>query len=246
MAQSTFPRTMLEMTLIRMATLRPVLPIEEILKKLEGLERKGPPIACKDPIRRARSHVQSVTVRGRPDERRNQGSQPLQDLKEPRKEETPPSKKPENPVDSQDRSLPRRRSQQGESPKAVEEVWRELVDFTRARNPVLGSFLAFGDLIHLSDDKIEIGFEKDSFHYERMMETENRSQLGADLPGLSSERGQARHLADGTAGKTKRTGRLQNAGGDAKRSGESRWRKGRRKPLIRKPCVSSTGRIVEG
>ena len=33
-AQSTFPRTMLEMTLIRMATLRSVLPIDEILKKI--------------------------------------------------------------------------------------------------------------------------------------------------------------------------------------------------------------------
>src|SRR4030042_2110242 len=36
MAQSSFPRTMLEMTLIRMATFRPLLPIDDILKKLEG------------------------------------------------------------------------------------------------------------------------------------------------------------------------------------------------------------------
>jgi hypothetical protein len=52
-----------------------------------------------------------------------------------------------------------------------------LVDFTRARNPILGSFLALGNLVHLSDEKIEIGFERDSFHYERMLEKENRSQL---------------------------------------------------------------------
>jgi hypothetical protein len=37
--------------------------------------------------------------------------------------------------------------------------------------------LTFGDLIHLSEDKIEIGFEKDSFHYERIMEVENRKLL---------------------------------------------------------------------
>jgi hypothetical protein len=41
----------------------------------------------------------------------------------------------------------------------------------------LGSFLALGNLVHLSDEKIEIGFEKDSFHYERMLEKENRIQL---------------------------------------------------------------------
>ena len=42
-AQSTFPRTMLEMTLIRMATLRPILPIDEMIKKLEALENKELP-----------------------------------------------------------------------------------------------------------------------------------------------------------------------------------------------------------
>jgi hypothetical protein len=34
-----------------------------------------------------------------------------------------------------------------------------------------------GSLVHLSDEKIEIGFDKDSFHYERMLEKENRAQL---------------------------------------------------------------------
>ena len=65
----------------------------------------------------------------------------------------------------------------GVSPKIWEETWKGLVDFTRARNPILGSFLALGNLVYLGDEKIEIGFEKDSFHYERMLEKENRSQL---------------------------------------------------------------------
>jgi DNA polymerase-3 subunit gamma/tau len=47
-AQSTFPRTMLEMTLIRMATLRPILPIDEIMKKLEALENKELPKGWKE------------------------------------------------------------------------------------------------------------------------------------------------------------------------------------------------------
>jgi hypothetical protein len=41
----------------------------------------------------------------------------------------------------------------------------------------LGSFLALGNLVHLSDEEVEIGFDKDSFHYERMLERENRNQL---------------------------------------------------------------------
>jgi hypothetical protein len=67
----------------------------------------------------------------------------------------------------------------GENQEVREETWRGLVDFTRARSPVLGSFLALGNLVHLSRDRIEIGFEKDSFHYERILEKENRSQLEA-------------------------------------------------------------------
>jgi hypothetical protein len=65
----------------------------------------------------------------------------------------------------------------GESQKIREETWRKLVDLTRARNPILGSFLTLGNLVHMNDEKIEIGFEKDSFHYDRMIEKENRNQL---------------------------------------------------------------------
>jgi hypothetical protein len=66
---------------------------------------------------------------------------------------------------------------EGVPPKVMEETWKGLVDFTRARNPIIGSFLALGSLVHFSEDKIEIGFEKDSFHYERIIEKENRNQL---------------------------------------------------------------------
>ena len=66
-AQSTFPRTMLEITLIRMATLRPVLAIEDILKKLEGLERTRPPSPALPP-----SNVQPVDREGPAREKRKE------------------------------------------------------------------------------------------------------------------------------------------------------------------------------
>jgi hypothetical protein len=68
---------------------------------------------------------------------------------------------------------------EGESQQVREETWKGLVEFTRARNPILGSFLALGNLVHISDEKIEFGFEKDSFHYDRIVEKENRKQLEA-------------------------------------------------------------------
>jgi DNA polymerase-3 subunit gamma/tau len=170
-AQSTFPRTMLEMTLIRMATLRPVLAIEDILKKLEGLERTRPP-----------SNVQPVDREGPAREKRKEFKEAgppkePKEPKEPQRDDAPSSKRTENSADSQDPDHSPGEEPGGESQKAREETWKELVSFTRTRNPVLGAFLAFGNLVQLNEEKIEIGFEKDSFHYERMLETENRSQL---------------------------------------------------------------------
>lgn len=64
-----------------------------------------------------------------------------------------------------------------ESKEVSEEIWRGLVDFTRARNPILGSFLVLGNPIRFSDGRVEIGFEKDSFHYDRILEKGNQNLL---------------------------------------------------------------------
>ena len=152
-AQSTFPRTMLEMALIRMATLRPILPIDEMIKKLEALENRGQPQERKEgetsPVLERVAHSEDLEREEEKDEisTKNEGKTGEQKIL---KTGLPP---------------------------IWEETWKGLVDFTRAKNPILGSFLALGDLISLSDEGIEIGFDKDSFHYERMLEKENRSQL---------------------------------------------------------------------
>jgi len=153
-AQSTFPRTMLEMTLIRMATLQPILPIDEMLKRLEALENKQP--------------------------RREGGGEKPSSASGGGVHEPPPKKQEkisEEKVFEKKEDLKAEEESTGVSPKIWEETWKGLVDFARGKNPILGSFLALGNLVHLSEEKIEIGFEKDSFHYERMLEKENRSQL---------------------------------------------------------------------
>jgi DNA polymerase-3 subunit gamma/tau len=164
-AQSIFPRTMLEMTLIRMATLRPVLPIDEMLKKLEALENKGLPQGGGE------KKFSSASGRGIHSEETERARE--QEETRSRKQE----KISEGKVFEKKEHLKKEEELGGIPPRIWEETWKGLVDFTRARNPILGSFLALGNLVHLNDDKIEIGFEKDSFHYERMLEKENRSQL---------------------------------------------------------------------
>jgi DNA polymerase-3 subunit gamma/tau len=169
MAQSTFPRTMLEITLIRMASLRPVVPIEDILRRLNALDRGGD---VTEEIRRPREKSGGAEFKPEKEERmsgivRNSVKAPSVKPGVESGEMSPPKPEPEE------------LSEERESAKALEGVWSELVDFARAKNPVLGAFVAFGELIHVGQEKIEIGFEKDSFHYDRILEVENRRQLEA-------------------------------------------------------------------
>ena len=167
-AQSTFPRTMLEVTLIRMATLQPILPIDEMMKKLEAMEGRGLAEGERD---RKISSAPGRVIRSEDPERdkeKKEGS-----LK--KREQTSSEKDLKINENLGDLKME-------EEPRALlgphwEEAWRGLVEFTRGRNPILGAFLTLGSLVYLSDEKIEIGFEKDSFHYDRMLEKENRSQL---------------------------------------------------------------------
>lgn len=167
-AQSVFPRTMLEMTLIRMATLQPLLPMDEMIKKLEALENKEFPKGEKE--KKTSSILGKVIL-------------PMGSEKGKEKEETLPTYKEKiggkEGYEKKEhiKNFEREGMSDNTSPKILEEKWKNLVDFIRARNPIMGSFMALGSLVHLSDGKVEIGFDKDSFHYERMCEKENRNQL---------------------------------------------------------------------
>jgi DNA polymerase-3 subunit gamma/tau len=167
-AQSTFPRTMLEVTLIRMATLPPILPIDEMMKKLEAMEGGG--LTEREKQRKISSDSGRV-IRSEDQERDMEKGEGLLKKREQSSGEKD-FEKDENLEDLKREEGPRALFQQH-----WEEAWKGLVEFTRGRNPILGAFLALGSLVYLSDEKIEIGFEKDSFHYDRMLERENRSQL---------------------------------------------------------------------
>ncbi len=239
-AQSTFPRTMLEMTLIRMATLRPVLAIEDILKKLEGLERTRPP-----------SNVQAVDREGPAHEKRKEFKEARppkepKEPKEPQRDDAPSSKRTENSADSQDPDHSPGEEPGGEPQKAREETWKELVSFTRTRNPVLGAFLAFGDLVQLNEEKIEIGFEKDSFHYERMLEAENRSQLEKICRDYLAK--ETKLVISPIGQRVKSKGRVALDIAESAENGQGKpLEKGQEgNPLIQETLRLFNGRIVEG
>ncbi len=165
-SQSIFPRTMLEITLIRMATLRPVLPIDQILKKLEDIEKTYSLPKPAQPFIPEENFVSTnskIEIGMNEDFQKNEDEgQKAEVLDGDRKEdELRDEIREESRVDQVDQ----------------EEVWKGLLDFTRAKNPILGAFLSFGNLINFNNERLEIGFEKESFHYDRMLEKENHKLL---------------------------------------------------------------------
>ncbi|NWG04971.1 MAG: DNA polymerase III subunit gamma/tau [Syntrophaceae bacterium] len=236
-AQATFPRTMLEMTLVRMATLQPLLPIDEMIKKLEVLERRE--FSQEGKEKKTSPIVKEVTPSA--GAKKDKGKQQAFFKSKFKTDEKDTYEKKENL-----KHFGTEKIMDHPSPEILEEKWRGLVDFTRAKNPILGSFLALGNLVHLTDEKIEIGFDENSFHYERMLERENRSQLESVcheylqrktkviISSLKQEIGSKERVRP-------------NMGEDIRREWEERSEEGGAKnPLIQEALRLFNGKIVEG
>jgi DNA polymerase-3 subunit gamma/tau len=236
-AQSTFPRTMLEMTLIRMATLQPILPIDEMIKKLEALENKE---LSKEWKEKKTSSALGKVIPSADLQKNKEKEEPLPKNREEIGERKISEKKEDL------KNFEREGALDETSLKILEEKWKGLVDFTRAKNPILGSFLALGSLVNLTDEKIEIGFDKDSFHYERMLERENRSQLESVcheylqkktkvvISSLNQEIG-----SKGRVVLNRGEGSRSELGGRSEKGGEGN-------PLIQEALRLFNGKIVEG
>jgi len=236
-AQSTFPRTMLEVTLVRMATLHPILPIDEMMKKLEAMEGKGPTEGGKErKISSASGRVIHSEDLER-DKEKGEGS--------PKKrEQTGEEKVFEKGENLED--LKKEEESRDALAQHWEEAWKGLVEFTRARNPILGAFLVLGNLVHLSDEKIEIGFEKDSFHYDRMLEKENRSQLESICLEYFQKKAKVVISALNQGIASKGRGML-NEGKAIPNEGDRRLgNRGEENPLIQEALRLFDGKIVEG
>ncbi|PIV21722.1 MAG: DNA polymerase III subunit gamma/tau [Deltaproteobacteria bacterium CG_4_8_14_3_um_filter_45_9] len=234
-AQSTFSRTMLEMTLIRMATLRPILPIDEIVKKLEALEKKELSKGWKE---KKTSPAFGRVIHSEDPER----DQEKEESSLKKRELTREGEVFEKNEDSKD--LKKEEEFGAAPPKIWEEKWKGLVDFTRARNPILGSFLALGNLVHLSDEKIEIGFDKDSFHYERMLEKENRNQLESICHEYLQKKTKV-VVSPVSLGMGSKRREVLNKGETARNELEKRSEKREENPIIQEALRLFNGKIVE-
>jgi DNA polymerase-3 subunit gamma/tau len=148
-SRSPFPKAIMEVALVKMATLRPLVPLEQIMDRLDRLESDlgGYP-----------SDVPIGEVGGE----ESPGSQAIV--------QPPPMEEEEefHPISGEEKV------REGPQVADLDEKWATLIDYIKAHNPILGSLLRYGRLLDLDDEEITIGFEKGSFYLEKVSEEENR------------------------------------------------------------------------
>jgi len=155
-SRSTFPKVIMEVALVKMASLRPLVPLDEIMDRLKELESNLAGYPSEMPVGEL-EREEGLDSQA--------GISPTSMVKEEEQEEEeihPVSAKEGGREDTQIADL--------------DENWAKLIDYIKAQNPILGSFLRYGRLLHVGDEEIEIGFEKGSFYLEKMSEEENRRQ----------------------------------------------------------------------
>jgi DNA polymerase-3 subunit gamma/tau len=150
MSRSAFPKVIMEVAVIRMATLGPLVPLDEIMDRLNELESNLAGYPAELPM-------------DKPGKEEDLISQP--DISAP-----PAAEEEVLPISDEE--------VEGEAPQRadLEEKWAQLIDHIKAQNPILGSLLRYGRLLHLDEERIEIGFEKGSFYLEKMSEEKNRRE----------------------------------------------------------------------
>ncbi len=134
--RSSSPRLSLEMTLIKMATLRQLIPVSELMERVKGIA---------DSLAGGYSHSSPQMTEGKGQKEENIDFR-LET------EQTPA------PRDKEDR-----RGEKVEAHIELEEpgdTWKSFMHLVRKKKPPLASKLEHGRLIELSDSEVRIGFDK--------------------------------------------------------------------------------------
>ena len=159
MAHSSFPRLIMEMALVKMATLVPVVPVDELIERLKMLEGKtgngvvsAPQPAWEKPAR-APERRESPIVRS--------------------SEAAPAAGPATAPVERAEAS----REHAAEEKWSAGGDWPDFVAFVKEKKRMLASLLEHGRPLKISAGTLEIAFPPGSFGLESLKQPDIRSDL---------------------------------------------------------------------
>jgi len=171
MSHASFPRLILEMALMKMATLRPAIPVQELLRRLAALEG-GAPVAARTP-------QQAAPGAERPREQQSAPRSPAAPTPPQREAAASPAAAAASQAPS---ASPADAAPGAPAPTlAVDEadLWGSLVRFVKGKRPMLGSELEQVYPVKVSRELLEIGCLAGSYELRRMQDPEKIAELKA-------------------------------------------------------------------
>jgi DNA polymerase III subunit gamma/tau len=164
MAHATFPRLILEMALMKMATLAPAVPVQDLLARLAALEGRGPA-----PVRSAPQAGHAAASNLAPPSQPRPAAQPAAaQAPTPRQAAPAPvAKQPQAPAPAEAPSFD------------PGDLWGGFVRFVRAKKPMLGSQMEQVYPVKVSRELVEIGCLAGSFELKTMQDPEQIKELKA-------------------------------------------------------------------
>lgn len=166
MAHSGFSRLILEMALLKMATLAPVVPVDEILaqiKVLEGRTGSGS-IASSSPVWDTSTRQGAPVSRPAGHTAKPQAPHPVQPHTVPADPARPSPEKAS-------RDLP------GSAATGEGDQWSGFVSYVKGKKPMLASFLEHGHPLKITPALLELGFSAGSFQLSRLRDPDAASEL---------------------------------------------------------------------
>jgi DNA polymerase-3 subunit gamma/tau len=163
MTRTPFPKIVLEMTVVEMARLDSLLPVEEILSRVEHLANTFSQKGLGTAGSTSGSGPENEGGEKRKDGVAIKSSEANTGEGEPAGEVAETSHKPEGEA--------------GELREEDMRQWEEFLTFVRGENPILASFLTQGHIVRLDDACLEIGFAQGSFAFDRVSERDTLQSL---------------------------------------------------------------------
>ena len=157
MSHSSFGRLLMEMAMVKMASLSPVVPVNELLERLKSLEGGAPlpPLAAdgQPPAYRS-SPPAAAPARPAPPLRRESSPQPAQKL----------VTVPDSPPVAYE-------------PSSGSRDWPGFVAFVKSKRPMLAMKLEKGSPLNITSGMLQIGYPKGTIELSFLQEQDYQSQL---------------------------------------------------------------------
>ncbi|WP_298270558.1 DNA polymerase III subunit gamma/tau [Geobacter sp.] len=175
MAHSSYPRLLLELTLIKMATLAPVVPVDDLLERLRKIESAGGGGVAADA--RAQWRPAGGASSATPAASRPPEQQPAAGLSPSAARAPGQSPAPAQPVSEPPPPNAAARGGAAPEPRRTGDDWADFVAFAKGSKVRLGSLLEHGSPLAVTAERLEIGFPEGSFALTSLKDRDSLASL---------------------------------------------------------------------